>query len=522
MQPDTAAMPAPRLAERLAGAIPAIWRAPLARLAAAWLVLVFVFLSDWAAMAHQWWDSSTYNHILLIPAILLWLVPARWREVRRLEPAIWWPGLVLFGLAAFLWVLGSFAGFSLVRQLAVVGMLQASVIALLGLRVAAGLAFPLFYLLFLVPFGDEMIPWLQMVTARITMALLHVSGVSASIEGVFITTPRGYFEVAEACSGVKFLIAMVAYGTLVANVCFRSWPRRIVLLAACLVVPILANGVRAWGTIFIAQYRGIAFAQGFDHIFYGWVFFAIVMAIVLAASWRFFDRPVDAPMIDPEAIAADPRLARAMRAVASPRTALAGLGVMLILALGWSVLAQRMSAPVPGQVFLPEVPGWHRVDYAPAYPWQPLHTGASHRLLGRYEDESGHVVDVSYALYSHQGEGAEAGSFGQGALPLGSKWAWVSPAPALAGASAERIQAPDGVERTALTWYRTGGLLTGSNLRLKLANIVDRLLLRERTTQALIVSAEQSPGASSEGSLSAFLSATGDPGAWMDHIAGKG
>jgi exosortase len=69
---------------------------------------------------------------------------------------------------------------------------------------------------------------------------------------VFITAPGGYFEVAEACSGVKFLIAMVAYGTLVANVCFRSWPRRAAFMAMALVVPILANGVRAWGTVFIA------------------------------------------------------------------------------------------------------------------------------------------------------------------------------------------------------------------------------------------------------------------------------
>lgn len=518
MRLDATAPAASRLAERAIEAIPANWRTPLALLATACFVLLLAFLPDWAAMAHQWWDSSTYNHILLIPAILAWLVAARWRELRRLEPAIWWPGTILFALAAFGWVLGSFAGFGLVRQLAVVAMFQASVMTLLGLRVAAGIAFPLFYMLFLVPFGDEMIPALQMLTAKITMALLHLSGISASIEGVFITTPRGYFEVAEACSGVKFLIAMVAFGTLVANVCFRSRPRRMALLAACLVVPILANGVRAWGTIFIAQYRGIAFAQGFDHIFYGWVFFAIVMAVVLGASWRFFDRPAAAPMIDPDAISADPRLARAARAVISPRTAMVALAAVLGLALGWSALAQRLSAPVPGQIFLPDVPGWHRIDYSPAYPWQPIQAGAEHRLLGRYADNAGHVVDVSYALYSHQGDGAEAGGFGQGAVPLDGKWAWVSPAPALSGGSAIRIQAPDGVERIAMTWYRTGRLLTGSNLRLKLANILDRLLLREHTTATLILSSEQRPGATSNGSLAAFLAATGDPGAWMDRI----
>lgn len=509
------------MARGLWDGIPDTWRAPLVWLALAWLVQVLAFLPDWGAMAHQWWDSSTYNHILLIPPILVWLVAQRARDLRKLEPQAWWPGLVLFAGAAFVWVLGSFAGFGLVKQLGVVAMLQASVVTLLGVRVAAGLAFPLLYLLFLVPFGDEMIPSLQMATARITMTLLHASGVPASIEGVFITTPRGYFEVAEACSGVKFLIAMVAYGTLAANLCFRSWWRRAGLLTACLVVPILANGVRAWGTIFIAQHRGIEFAQGFDHIFYGWVFFAIVMALVMGMAFRFFDRPVDTPMIDPAAIERDGRLARLARREMGARGAVAALALTLALALGWSAAANRLSAPVPAQLLLPAVPGWHRVDYAPAHPWQPLHSGAEHRLLGRYADGAGHVVDVSYALYSHQGDGAEAGSFGEGALPLGSDWAWVSPATSLSGGNAARIQAPGGVERTTITWYRTGGLTTGSNLSLKLANIADRLLLRERTTAALILSAEEKPGASSENSLSAFLSATGAPGAWMDRI-GKG
>ena len=93
---------------------------------------------------------------------------------------------------------------------------------------------------------------MQTVTAEIAIVLLGLTGVPAHLEGIFITTPTGYFEVAEACAGVKFLIAMVAFGALVANVCFRSWPRRIAFLAAAIVVPILANGVRAWGTIYIA------------------------------------------------------------------------------------------------------------------------------------------------------------------------------------------------------------------------------------------------------------------------------
>jgi exosortase A len=213
-------------------------------------------------MAGQWWDSSTYNHILLVPLILVWLVSLRARAVLALPPQGWWPGLVLFAGAGFLWVLGDFAGVALVTQTAVVLMFQASLLALLGPRVGAGLLFPLAYMLFLVPFGDELIPALQTVTARIVMVLLHLAGIPATLDGVFITVPAGYFKVAEACSGVKFLIAMIAYGVLVCQVCFRSWPRRVAFMALSLVVPILANGVRAWGTIVIAGWRGSPLPPG--------------------------------------------------------------------------------------------------------------------------------------------------------------------------------------------------------------------------------------------------------------------
>ena len=81
-------------------------------------------------------------------------------------------------------------------------------------------------------------------------------------------------------------------------------------MLAAVTVPVLANGVRAWGTIYVAQSQGIEFAAGFDHIVYGWIFFAVVMALVLGTAWRFFDRSPDDPLIDAVQIEASPLLAR--------------------------------------------------------------------------------------------------------------------------------------------------------------------------------------------------------------------
>lgn len=510
----------PAKQQPLLPAIPQAWQPPLRLLALLNLFLIVAFLPDWTEMAWQWWNTSTYTHVLLIPPIIAWLVWQRWPQMRALVPHGWWPGLLLFAGAAFLWVLGSFAGLNIGRQAGAVAMTGSGVLTVLGPRVGRALAFPLFYLAFLVPFGDELVPPLQMITAKLTIGLVHMTGVKATIDGVFIDTPAGLFEVAEACSGVKFLVAMIAFGVLACHVCFRSWKRRFAFMTFCLVAPVLANGVRAWGTIYIAQYVGVERASGFDHIVYGWFFFAAVIALVIAAGWRYFDRDAAAPLVDDGALQQSRLLSRLSRMDMAQGRAVAIMVALVIAGLGWSGAASRLSAPVPKQVFLPDVPGWTRVDYVPATWWEPRARGADHRLLGSYADGRGHKVDVFFALYSGQSEGREAGGFGEGALMPNSPWQWLSPGPEVQNAKSDRLIAASGEVRLAETRYRTGALVTGSDTKLRLATMRDRLLLRARPTMALILSAQSEHGGQPAEAIASFRKEIGDAGSWMDRMAG--
>ena len=176
MRPDASVMPPPQARTEH---VPAVWRRPLLRLALAWLGLMAFASTEWTEMARQWWDASTYNHILLVPFILVWLVWQRWPELERLAPKPWWPGLATLAGALLVWRVGAAFGINLVSQLGAVMMLQAAVAVLLGPRVAAGLLFPLGYMLFLVPFGDELVPGLQMVTAGIPLRCVSQITMSA-------------------------------------------------------------------------------------------------------------------------------------------------------------------------------------------------------------------------------------------------------------------------------------------------------------------------------------------------------
>ena len=288
MQPETFATPAP--VPKLLQRIPEAWRGQLAVLALGALALITAAWREWGEMVHQWWNIDTYTHVLLVPVIIAWLVAQKREELAKITPEGWWPGLLVVGAGLGLWLIGRTTGINLLAHAGAVGALQGAVIAVIGLRASLVLALPIAFGVFLVPFGDEIIPPLQMITADIAITLTHWSGIPAEVDGIYIDTPIGLFIVAEACSGVRFLVAMVTLAVLVGFTRFTSWSRRAWFMLAAVVVPIISNGVRAWGTIYIAQSQGVEFAAGFDHIFYGWIFFAIIVALLLAAAWRFFER----------------------------------------------------------------------------------------------------------------------------------------------------------------------------------------------------------------------------------------
>ena len=499
--------------------MPPLWRAAIIRLGAAWAALMALAFTEWQAMAGQWWHSSTYTHVLLVPVMIGWLVMGRAPLLARLRPMCWAPALAGMAGAVLLWVAGRLAGFAEVAEAGAVAMLIAGVPLLWGPRVSLALLFPLAYMAFLVPVGDELIPMLQMITAHLTIALVHLSHVRATIDGVFINTPAGLFEVAQACSGVKFLVAMIAFGTFAAHVCFVSWRRRAVFMVACVVVPVLANGVRAWGTVYVAQFKGAAYAGGVDHLIYGWIFFATVVACILGAFWRFFDRPAHAMIIDDPDLNACPRLAAWAPAPTRAPVALVALAALALAGATWTMLADRLAAPLPAYVDLPTVAGWQRVTPHLHHPWDPKATGADHRLLGHYADSAGHEVDVFYALYAGQGGARKAGGFGEGAMPENSGWAWQSAGPPAPGALSQRLLTVGPLQRLAQTSYRTGDLITGSSLVLRLANFRDKALLRPRATAMLIISAEDRPGQPAVDAVAAFRAAVGPLAPWLDAMS---
>ncbi len=460
------------------------WRPHLIALGITIALILALFFRDASAMAVIWWTSSTFNHCLVVIPIVGWLIWQRQEEVRPLTPAAWPKGLVFLAAATLLWVFGEAAGLGLLRHAALVFMIQASVVTILGKQVSRGIMFPLFYLIFLIPFGEELVPLLQTLTAKICVFLLAHSSIPAKIDGIFITVPNGFYQVAAACSGVKFLVAMLAYGSLAANVVFKSNRRRVVFMAAAIILPILANGVRAFGTIYIGYLNGTNFAKSFDHVVYGWFFFAFVMGLLMLLSWRWFDRKLSDPWLD--------TIPPAKPSSFTPIQAGLAAFMILLLPMVWNLAVSNAGhIPVEHEIALPEVAGWQRVQMNDGPVWAPRFDGADHRLIGRYRNASGETVDLAITLYGWQDEGRKIIGYGHGAVDPDSPWRWTSDEVAPAHGKAERLLGVDKVTRLVESYYILGGVVSANPAAIKLSTMTAKLFGGDQAAVAVLVSAQE-------------------------------
>jgi len=254
------------------------------------LAIILPLWPTFASMIAIWNRDSTFTHGYFIPLLsgyLLWL-DRRALAATEIKPAS--AALVPLAAMSVIWMLADFADIQVVTQAAAVAMIPLAVWLVLGTRFARRALFPLGYLLFAVPFGDFLVPTLVDFTTNFTVAAVNLVGVPIHREGTLFALPSGNFEVVKACSGVRYLIATIALGTLFAGLTYTSWRRRLAFMALCLVLPVVANGFRAFGIVMIAHYSELRYAVGLDHFIYGWVFFGLVIALLFWIGGKFSDR----------------------------------------------------------------------------------------------------------------------------------------------------------------------------------------------------------------------------------------
>jgi len=469
------------------------WGLPAALLGLGTAVLLALFWPTAWSLGYTWATSNAFGHGFLIVPISAYLAWLRRHELAKVgaRPSAW--GIALVGAAAFAWLLGELAGASVVRQLALVAMLQGLTLGVLGARATRIVLFPLLYLYFAIPLGVDLIPPLQDFTAEFIVRLLRLAGVPVYLDGVFIQIPNARFEVAEACAGLRFLITSLALGTLFAYIMYRQMWRRVMFVSLSIVVPIIANGFRATGIVMLAHVSDQRLAAGADHITYGLIFLSIVLIALLGLGMTFRERePAPAPTVEAEA----PSIAGA-----APFGFVAAFALALAMAGGavaYSDYIARGGTTVDGGGAIALSPPPVNAPWARAATtegtWRPTFASADAEVLQTYQGPRGRV-DLYIAFYARQRQGAEAINARNsvvGARPwnrAGGGRATITVDGKALDVAQTRILGPGG-GRLVWHWYWVDGRFTSNRYIAKFLEVKAKLLAGKTAAAAIVLAAD--------------------------------
>lgn len=244
----------------------------------AWLI---TFFSGLKSAASVWWISEIFHHCAFVVPISFWLIYQKRHELLATEPKPNYTVLPLLLLLLFLQVFGFAGDIQLFQYVATFLSIPAMFWLVIGTKSCKEILFPLFFIVFAIPVGDELIPLLQEITADLSVFFLQLFNIPVFRKGLFIEIPNGMFQVVEACSGISFLIVSVVFGNLYAYLSFKHYKQKVFFLILSFTVPILANSLRAFGVVLIGHYFGMEYAVGTDHLIYGWLFYCFVLFLLI-------------------------------------------------------------------------------------------------------------------------------------------------------------------------------------------------------------------------------------------------
>lgn len=347
-------------------------------------------------------DSDTYGHGYLILAICFWLL-IRNRE-RSGDPA---PrpnllaALALVGVGC-VWLVALRSGIQSAHQTLIPVLMWLVVCAALGLPIALRCSFAIGYLFFAVPIWDVINSALQSATVVATDVLLKVTHINAYMDGNMVQLASGVFEIAGGCSGLHFFIVALALAALYGEMSDDSIKIRVALVALAAVLAAVSNWVRVYIIILAGYLTDMQhYLVRVEHYRFGWVVFAVMMALFLLIARRL-------PANDADAVR-EARIETSSPAMLT-RGVLLGL-IASALAPAWNLLVPVKAAPAPApDRLLPSNPGQWQGPSA-GFDWKPVFAGADIVRLGRYSSGERHVA-MYMAVYLSQEPGRQLAGYG--------------------------------------------------------------------------------------------------------------
>lgn len=460
-----------------------------AKLALVAVAFAALYHGAFASLAGAWWENDAYSHGFFVPLISLYLVweRRRWLASVPARPAMV-TGTLAVALSALVHVAGMVMSVSLVSEVSLVAMVGSLALLLGGWSRLRVLAFPVAYLLFMVPFlrgVTDRVYWpFQLFAAKAGTAMMELMGIPVLLERQFIELPNVMLEVAVECSGIHYLISIVAIGVPLAYLTQRTWSRKVGLVALAVVIAVVANAVRvafigAW-----AYYYDPSHIHGPFHVFQGFLVSQVGFAALFVGAW---------------VLSRGAGRSKRAQAGPSPRAYPAAAGrkgpgwkawaaAFLILGAFAAYVHARSDEPVPLAKNLASLPTtlgeWKGEDRNPES-WPVLSQNADHELLRTYTNGDGEEVTLYIAYYESQGQGREMLNYSLMMLNRDSEEEEVElPGGDSLTVNRKAVRSGDSAQ-VVYFWYELNGRRTTGLYSTKLAMLRDSLI-RGRTNGAVV------------------------------------
>jgi exosortase len=239
------------------------------------------------ALARQWLSDDEYSHGLVVLPLAVWFA---WRRRSRLaeippRPSAW--GFVLLASGLVLLISGTLGAELFLTRLSLIVVTAAGVLTFFGPRHLRTLAFPIGFLVLMVPLPavllNEVTLPLQLLASAVGESALRAVDIPVLREGNVLELAEVRLEVADACSGIRSLLSLLTVAVVLGELRGDSRTLRVTLALATVPIAIVANAARVGLTGIAAHMAGPTVADGFLHTFSGWVMFLLTLAIFFAA-----------------------------------------------------------------------------------------------------------------------------------------------------------------------------------------------------------------------------------------------
>lgn len=249
------------------------------------VLLGYLYADSLVFLFDHWIGSEDYSHGMFVPAISLFLIwQARHRMAVGGTAYSWW-GLAVIVAGLFLFWIGEFATLYVLQHVSLWMVLVGLVIALVGVHRATAIAFPLSYLLTSIPLPvflyAGLSSQLQLWSSALGVGCLQIVGVTAFRDGNVIDLGPVQLQVVEACSGIRYLLPLTSLALLCAYLFKDRMWKRVVIVLSSIPISILVNGFRIGMIGVLIEWYGQGAAEGFYHLFEGWVLFMASLGLLV-------------------------------------------------------------------------------------------------------------------------------------------------------------------------------------------------------------------------------------------------